>query len=233
MKYIFGTMQRAPMFLKSSSICVAFLLVVAFNLFSDSFTFYAQNMSTFLAKGKERTMLRGNAVIVSDTTKITADEIELYGEDFQYALCRKNITVEDKEKGIFLVCEDLFYDRKKKISQVKGNASMEDMKNEVVVKGGFLENRDEEEITIVQIGVRILKKNMACRSEFARYYRKDKILELSGMPVVVWKGDEYRAAKITINIDTDEIKLEGDVKGSVVSKEEKEKTKKKGNSVER
>ena len=92
------------------------------------------------------------------------------------------------------------------------------------VKGGFIENHDKDEITIIQIGVRLLKEDMICRSEFARYFRKDDILELSGLPVVFWKGDEYKATKITINLDTEEISLEGEVRGSITSEDEEEKT---------
>ena len=61
---------------------------------------------------------------------------------------------------------------------------MSDLKNEMVVKGSFMEDRDSEGLTIVQIGVRILKKDLVCRAEFAKYWRDRKMLELSGMPFV-------------------------------------------------
>ena len=56
-----------------------------------------------------------------------------------------------------------------------------------------------------------------CRSEFARYNRNDDILELTGMPVVFWKNDEYRALRIIVDLDKDEITLEGKVSGSIFS----------------
>ena len=61
---------------------------------------------------------------------------------------------------------------------------------------------------------------MVCRSEFARFRREEEILELSGMPYVYWKGDEYRASRIVINLKTDEIRLEGEVQGTVTTEEE-------------
>ena len=131
----------------------------------------------------------------------------------------------DASRGIELSSRELFYDRQQKIARIKGNAVMSDLKNEMVVKGGFIEDRDTEKLTVVQIGVRILKKDLVCRSEFARYWREKKILELSGMPWVSRKGDVYQAARITINLDTEEINLEGDVKGTIRSeKSEEEKT---------
>ncbi len=178
-------------------------------------------MTTVLAKGKEHTVLTGNAVVTSGDTVIRADQIELYGNDFQYANCTGHVRVVDKKKGITLTAQNLFYDRTDDLSRVEGYAEMVDQKNQIVVKGGFLENRGKDDITIVQIGVRILKvsegKEMACRSEFARYDRKTDSLELSGMPTVYWKGDTYRAARITVNLKTDEIRLEGEVSGTVKS----------------
>ena len=101
--------------------------------------------------------------------------------------------------------------------RVRGKVVMLDKKNEVVVKGGFLENWEESDETVVQIGVRILKEDLVCRAEYARYLRNEEKLELSGMPVVNWKGDEYRALKIFIDLNTDTIRLEGDIRGKVRS----------------
>jgi lipopolysaccharide export system protein LptA len=94
---------------------------------------------------------------------------------------------------------------------------MLDEQNEVVVKGGYLENWEDSDETVVQIGVRILKEDLVCRAEYARYQRNEDKLELSGMPVVNWKGDEYRALKIYIDLNTDTIRLEGDIRGKVHS----------------
>jgi len=205
--------------------CIAGLLLLACTAAAsaDTFTFSTDHMSSILAKGKEHTLLSGNAVVTSGDTVINADQIELY---FQYADCTGNVTVTDKSKGITLKSQNLFYDRDSDLSRVEGYAEMQDTKNQIVVKGGFLENRGKEEITIIEIGVRILKisenKEMACRSEFARYDRNADSLELSGMPVVFWKGDEYRAERITVNLKTDEINLEGGVSGTVKSENNQE-----------
>lgn len=188
----------------------------------DTFTFSGDTMNTVMARGKERTVLTGNAVIISDSTEIRADKIILYGEDSRFAQCSGGVEVLDEEKGIFLQSENLFYDRDIDLSRVEGYAEMQDQKNELIVKGGYLENFGDEDITIIQIGVRILKEDLACRSEFARFRREEEILELSGMPYVFWKGDEYRASRIIINLETDEIRLEGEVQGTVITEEEEE-----------
>ncbi len=209
------------MWKKRRTISLLLAAAVAGTLFAaETFTFSAERMSTVIAKGKERTLLSGNATIVSDTTIITADEIELFGENSRYAQCYGTVEVIDEEKGIILTSDELFYDRERDVSRIEGYTEMVDQKNELVVKGGFLENFGDENLTIIQIGVRILQEEMACRSEFARYKRDEEVLELSGMPFVKWKGDEYRASRIIINLKTDEIRLEGEVQGTVTTGEE-------------
>lgn len=200
---------------------IGFLLAAAASLYANDLQFSADHMTTVLAKGKEHTILSGHAKITNNGTVITANQIELYGPNFRYAQCSGNVDVVDPKRGITLKAQNLFYDRTEDLSRVEGYAQMQDTKNQLVVKGGFLENRGNEEVTIIQIGVRILKvadkQEMACRSEYARYNRKSDSLLLSGNPVVFWKGDEYRASQISINLKTDEINLEGEVSGKITS----------------
>jgi lipopolysaccharide export system protein LptA len=199
-----------------AAIVIAVVVATAHPLVADSFHFSADSVRSSNAKGRERTTLVGNATIISDTTTILADRVEMYGPDFQFADCKGNVSVKDEKKGIFLTTASLFYDRKKKISRAQGPTVMEDKKHKVVIKGNVLENDDENETTVVQIGVRVLKENMAAHAEYAFYHRKDTLLELSGMPVVYRDGDQYNARRIIINTDTNEITLEGEVAGSVV-----------------
>jgi lipopolysaccharide export system protein LptA len=191
------------------------LLAAAFPAGGETFSWSADSMSTVLAEGGQHALLKGNARVDSLELRITAEEIELFGKDFIYAQCRGKVRVIDTGRGIDLSSQQLLYDREKKIARIKGNAVMEDKKNEMVVKAGYIEDRDDEKITIIQIGVRIFKKDIICRAEFARYWRDKKILELSGMPWVSKGSDVYEAARITINLDTEEISLEGDVKGTI------------------
>jgi lipopolysaccharide export system protein LptA len=187
---------------------------------AETFTYSGDSVRATLAKGSERAVLTGHATVRSDDVLITADEIELLGEDFTVAIATGSVHVADAKRGIDLAASNLWYDRTAKIARIRGNAEMADLENEIVVKGGFLEDRDEEGLTIVQIGVRIFRKDLVCRSEFAKYWRDRKILELTGMPWVSRKGDEYRATKITIDLDTEEIVLEGSVQGTAAVEEE-------------
>ncbi len=178
----------------------------------------ADTVTMRLAEGQQHALLTGHAVVETQDIRITADQVELFGKDFIYAQCHGTVHVVDSKRGIDLTSQDLFYDRDQKIARIKGNAVMADLKNEIVAKGGFIEDRDNEQLTIIQIGVRIFKNDIECKAEFARYYRDRKVLELSGMPWVSKGTDTYVGARITIDLDTEEISAEGGVQGEVQDK---------------
>jgi len=190
--------------------------------FADDFSFSADSMTGAMSKGRERAVLVGNAVVVSGGMRISADRIELYGDDFRFADCSGRVAVVDEDRGLRLSTERLSYDRRDKVSRLTGPSVMEDRLNKVVIKGDYIENDDERKIAVVQINVRILKEGLSCRAEFARYDRAAKSLELSGSPTVRRDGDEYRAATILVDLDTEDIVLVGTVSGVVAAGTEKE-----------
>lgn len=193
---------------------------------ANTFKFSGDSTSISFSEDDRRTILTGNARIRSEDLLILAEEIELSGEDFRYARGRGNVQVENSSQKITLATEALFYDREREFVRIRDYAEMVDMQNEIVVKCGYLEYYNESELAIFQIGVRILKASedgqMVCRSDFARYDRNADSLQLSGDPVVYWKGDRYSAVSITINLETDEISLEGDVEGEFTADNEQE-----------
>ena len=209
---------RAVLLLIAARVAAVLFVGVAALLPAETFSFSGDSTTMSLAEGGQHALLTGHGRVESQDLRITADRIELFGKDFIYAQCRGNVRVVDARRGLDMTSQDLFYDRERKVARVRGNATMADVKNEMVVKGGFIEDRDTEQITLVQIGVRIFKKDIICRSEFARYQRDKKILELSGLPWVSKGGDIYQAARITINLDTEEITLEGSVQGTLEDK---------------
>ena len=194
---------------------VGLLLVIA--AYADDFSFSADSMTGSMTKGRERVLLQGNAVVISDGMRITAKRIELYGDEFRFAEAQGQVSVVDDGRGLQLSTERLFYDRVDKLSRLSGPSVMEDRKNSVVIKGDFIENDDLREFALIQVNVRILRKDLSARSEFARYDRAANSLELTGSPTVRREGDEYRASLIRVDLDTDSIVLQGAVSGTVAS----------------
>jgi lipopolysaccharide export system protein LptA len=182
---------------------------------SDTFTFKADRMTGGRASGKEITILVGNAEVRSDNLLLRASRIEIQGEDSQFIDCTGGVWGMEEEKEILFRTDRLRYDRKLKIARLEGNSTLEDKKNEIVAKGRFIEYDDQAEVTVFQISVRLFKDTMVCRSDYAVYRRNEKLLDLSGFPVVYKKNDEFRADRIRVDLDTDDVTMEGSVSGSI------------------
>ena len=202
---------------------IALLLYLSISCFgasfasADTFTFKADRMSGTRGTGREATILIGNAEVRSDNLLLRADRIVIYGDDNQFIECTGNVWGHEEAKNILFYTDKLSYDRRKKIARLEGNASLEDRENEVVARGRFIEYDDENEIAVFQISVRLFKDDMVCRSEYAIYRRQEKILDLSGFPVVFKKNDEFRADKIRVDLDTDDVMMEGAVSGTIIN----------------
>jgi lipopolysaccharide export system protein LptA len=194
----------------------SFFCILAFPaLAADTFSFKADKMSGSRASGREITILVGHAEVRSDNLILRADRIEIQGDNNQFIDCSGNVWGQEEEKDIFFETDRLRYDRTLKIARLEGNSTLEDRKNEIVAKGRFIEYDDQAEITVFQISVRLFKDDMVCRSEYAVYRRNEKLLDLSGFPVVFKKDDEFRADRIRVDLDTDDVTMEGRVSGTI------------------
>ena len=165
--------------MKRIDLFILFLFFLAPRTFSqnqtgDFFTFKAKKTVSVLAKGKEHTVLSGGATVSSKSFTIDSERIELFGEDFSHIVCTGKVKAFDRQKGISLECEKLFYDRKRDFIRIETYAECRTGKCNII-KGGYFEHNNEEEITIVQIGVRILRKIWHAVQNMP-YNRKTEIL---------------------------------------------------------
>jgi lipopolysaccharide export system protein LptA len=193
----------------------ALLCATLSSLNAETFTFSADRVESVMAEGKEKTVLSGRAHVKSGTLDISADRIEISGKSFTFLDCSGGVIAVDDERGIAIDTPHLTYDRPTKFSHMEGASTLEDRKNKVVLKALWIENDGKTDVTVAQVTVRILKEKLACRAEYAIYRRADKTLELTGSPLVRKDGDEYRASRILVNTDTEEITLEGEVRGQI------------------
>lgn len=199
---------------------VAMLLVAVAPVFGDTFSFSGDRTEVTLAEGRERTLLEGNARVVSNQITLEAGEIELSGTDFRYAELRSTVRIVDSDRDLIITAEEVSFDRTTENSRARNNVIVEDNGNDLLLKGGYLETREGGDLLFVQSSVRVLRDDLTARAQFLRYRREDEVLELSGFPVVYWKGDEYRAGRIILNLETEEIELQGRVEGEIAVEEE-------------
>ena len=183
---------------------------------SSKITFSASSMQGSIKEGQNSTSLTGDAVVTVDTMEIKAERIEIYGKDYRYVKATGAVKGEDKDKGFNFSSNFMQYDREKEVATFLGSTELNDTKNDVSITSERIEYNQKAETMLMQFDVKILRKEITCTSMFALYNRKNSALSLTGSPVVTKSKDTFRATRISVNLDTEDISLEGRVSGNVV-----------------
>lgn len=184
----------------------------------NTITFTARRMESIIAKGKEKTILIGGAVINTGTMEIKAERIELFGEDYNDVLCTGTVVVFDESKGFLLKSATLTYARDTEIGLAQTQVVLEDSKNDVLLKAEWVRFDQKQSLVDARIGVHILKEDFAVRAEFAHYNRNDESLQLSGTPVAVSSDGTIEADAMSGKTDMETMQLDGRVSGTITTK---------------
>ena len=74
-------------------------------------------------------------------------------------------------------------------------------------------------IVLLQVQARLLKHTddwpMVFFSDYMTFDRDKEMLDLKGRASIVWKPDTYEAQTITVDLKTEEIRMEGSIKGTI------------------
>ncbi len=172
-----------------------------------------------MQQGSETILLDNGAEVQVDSLVLRATTIELYGKDFRFVRCEGDVSLEDGERGIALVTSSLLFDRLEETLLIDSWVELEDTNNQVAASAGRMEFFLKEGIVLLQVQARLLKHTddepMICRSDFMTFDRDKQMLDLKGRASIVWKPDTYEAQSITVNLKTDEIRMEGSIKGTI------------------
>ena len=203
---------------KTRTIALLILYVVASMLpaWSERITFSANSMTGTVGNSSDTTTLSGSAYVLTSSMEIAADSITMSGKNFRYIEADGNITGKNIEANMEFTCGRLSYDRETKIATLKDNVHLADTENGVSVDAQLIEYNQNTDIARIQIGITIKQKDNVCSSAYAVYRKKNQMLEMSGNSQITQGEDTFRAQEITLNLDTQQITLDGRVKGSVV-----------------
>ena len=195
----------------------------------ERITFSANSMTGTAGNSSDTTTLSGSAYVLTSSMEIAADSITMSGKNFRYIEADGNITGKNIEANMEFTCGRLSYDRETKIATLKDNVHLADTENGVSVDAQLIEYNQNTDIARIQIGITIKQKDNVCSSAYAVYRKKNQMLEMSGNSQITQGEDTFRAQEITLDLDTQQITLDGRVKGSVVDDKsaEPDKTEKK------
>lgn len=186
---------------------------------SDPITFSGGFTRVKLQEGREVITLSGGAEVSVGSMKLTADSIDISGNDYRYVQCDGNVAVDDSERGIQLSASQLYYDRIEDLIIVDGWVELQDTENEVIASSAWLEFDLKSGIMRLQMRVRLLKHtdkgSMVCSADNVIFDRDGETLALNGGASVYWNKDRYEASMITVDLKTDEIVMDGAIKGTV------------------
>lgn len=195
-------------------ILIIFALVPAM-IFCEEITFTADFMSGTAGSKTDTTTLEGNATVQTSSMNISADAIELSGEDFRFITATGTVSGSITESQMDFTCGKLKYDRQTKVAQLEDAVHLVDVANEVTADAQIIEYNQNSETAVMQIEITLTQKDNVCTSAFAIYKKSEQKLEMSGNPKIQQGTDSFRAQEITLNLETQEITLDGRVKGTV------------------
>lgn len=163
------------------------------------------------------TILSGNALVKTSTMEIRADSIELTGNDFDIIKATGNIKGTNSESEIEFTAQTLEYNRETKIVVLSGGVELKDTKNNVTAKAQIIEYDQNTDVAIMQIEVELKQKQNVCTGAYSVYRKQDQTLELSGNASVKQSDDTFRAQYISFNMETEEIVMDGNIRGTVTT----------------
>ncbi|MBO4628676.1 MAG: organic solvent tolerance protein OstA [Treponema sp.] len=205
---------------KLFSLLILFSLYTA--LFAEKITFSAGSMSGQAGDSSATTTLTGGAFVQTSSIEISADSIELSGDDYRFIKATGNISGKNLESKMEFTCDSMSYDRETKVAQLQGNVKLVDTENDVKADAQLIEYNQNTNIAVLQIGITLTQKKNVCTGAYAVYQKNEQMLEISGNAQVKQEEDVFRAQQITLNLDTQNITLSGNVKGSVTETKKKE-----------
>ncbi len=195
---------------------------------TEDISFAGSYTRASLKDGSQAVSLTGGAWVETGSVHIEAESIDIYGEQSRFLSCRGNVLLieseesEEKGKEVILILQSnvLNYDRKTSSLTINGWAELTDKKNELIAKGAYLKNEQDKGIILIQINVSIIKATeddgeMYCRADSALFNSESNTLELTGRAEVSFEGSLYQASRILIDLNTNEITMEGGVSGNI------------------
>lgn len=203
-------------------ILIFLVLFCAASAFAEKIKFSADSMSGQAGNSNTTTTMSGNAAVSTESIEIKADLLQLSGEDYKNISAQGNVAGKNLDTNMEFSCDSLSYDRITKQIVLKGNVKLLDVDNNVNCGAQIIEYDQDKDIAIMQIQISLTQKDNVCSGSYAVYYKEQQLLEISGNAQVKQKQDTFRAQFITLDLETQDITLGGNVKGTVTDSKEPE-----------
>lgn len=204
--------------IKKICILIVFLFL-SLSLFSDPISFSGGESSLSLKEGQKSVLLSGGAHVSTGSITIESDSMTLTGDDWRYVECNGSVVITDSERGLEIRTSSLWYDRVSEIIIISSSFEIDDTAQDLYATAGSLHYNMREEKLELSMQVTLMRISegevMTCSSEALTYDRENELVSLRGKSKVNWKGDEYSADIISVDLKDDEITLSGRIRGTI------------------
>lgn len=202
---------------------ITVLIMISFALFYlsavDAVTFKGGYTKAVMREGRETLMLTQGATVEVGSITFEAQNIELMGPNSRYLVGTEGVKITDNSNHITIRANTLSYDREAEQLLVDGWVEIQDLENEVIASGAYLSYNRQEGIMLLQISAKLLRHTesgaMICRADSIEYDRENMKLLLVGNSTIEYKDDFYQASVTIVNLETEEIVMEGEIKGTI------------------
>ncbi len=196
-----------------------FSLLVTLLFGGEPISFKGGYTRAVMREGRETILLSQGASVSSGSIHFEAQTIELIGPDARYLVGNGAVKITDTDNNIVINSTGISFDRESEQLLVDGWVEVQDLNNEIIATGAYLAYDRTEGVIKIQIAAKLLHHTdsgpMVCRADTIEFNRESRKLSLIGNSVVEWKGDVYRASSTTVDLDSEEIEMEGTIKGTV------------------
>lgn len=186
---------------------------------SDPISFQGGYTRAVMKEGRESIILSEGAVVSSGSITLEAQTIEIIGSGARYISGSDSVRITDTENNLTILCSSISFDRETEQLLADGWVEIQDLENEVMASGAFLSYGRLEGIMRLQVAAKLLHHTdsgpMVCRAHSIEYDRNAMRLLLVGNVSITWKTDQYEASSAMVNLETEEIIMEGGIKGTV------------------
>lgn len=186
---------------------------------SDPISFQGGYTRAVMKEGRESIILSEGAVVSSGSITFEAQTIEIIGSGARYISGSGSVRITDTENNLTILCSSISFDRETEQLLVDGWVEIQDLENEVMASGAFLSYGRREGTMKLQVAAKLLHHTdsgpMVCRAHSIEYDRNAMRLLLVGNASITWKTDQYEASSAMVNLETEEIIMEGGIKGTV------------------
>lgn len=172
-----------------------------------------------MIEGKEAISLTQGAKVQVGSINFSANTIELIGPNARFLTGTDKVTIKDSEKNIEIRSNKISFDREKDTLLVDGWVEIHDFENELIASGAYLNYNSATGAMILQVSASIHRNTekgiMVLKGNSIEYDRENGVVSIIGDAYTSYNGDTYNSSITLINLETNEITMSGDIRGSI------------------